>query len=317
MESIEKSIILSCLSGLYNLEEPLRCKLIRRSFNHHYLIETPSDNFVLRVYLNNKNYIRSKEDIYFELDFLEYLFSRKIPVVPPIKGKNNQNNYVLSLNGATHTIALFPFAKGHPIKLDMDNSQALTIGRIFARLHTESSNYKSDYSRFRLNTESLIEEPIRTIEKYARSYCLCDLSFLETQKNTLKVALQNIPFNEDTYGLIHGDPNPSNYHYCHENGFTLFDFDHCGYGYRIHDLAVMKLCFPEDVFHSILSGYESVRTLQDMEIRSLDVYADILLIRKFFDIFNMLEITGKDNNEKRIVTLNAINTLKDLAVKYK
>jgi hypothetical protein len=31
----------------------------------------------------------------------------------------------------------------------------------------------------------------------------------------------------------------------------------------------------------------------------------------------MLEITGKDNNEKRYVTLNAINTLKDLAVKYK
>jgi len=316
MKLIEKSTLLSCLSTLYNLEEPLRCKLIRKSFNDHYLIETPSDTFVLRVYLNNKNYIRSKGDIYFELDFLEYLFSSNIPVVPPIKGKNNQNNHVLTLDGTTHTIALFSFAKGHPIETDLDNSQAQTLGKIFAKLHAASSNYKSSYSRFKLNMENLIEEPLNFIEKYARSYGLCDLSFFEKHKHTLKDALHQIPINEDTYGLIHGDPNPSNYHYCLEQGFTLFDFDHCGYGFRIHDLAVMKLCFPDDVFLSILDGYESVRTLQDMEKKSLDVYGDILLIRKFLDIFNMLEITGKDKNEKSIVTLNAINTLKELAVKY-
>jgi Ser/Thr protein kinase RdoA (MazF antagonist) len=270
----------------------------------------------LRLYLNNKNFIRSKEDIYFELDFLEYLFSSNIPVVSPIKGKSNQNHHVLTLDGKTHTIALFPFAKGQPIEIELDNCQAQSLGKIFARMHDASSNYKSSYSRFKLNMENLIEEPLNFIEKYARSYGLCDL-FFEKHKHTLKDALHQVPINEDTYGLIHGDPNPSNYHYCQEQGFTLYDFDHCGYGFRIHDLAVMKLCFPEGVFHSILSGYESVRPLQDMEKNRLDVYADILLIRKFLDIFNMLEITGKDNNEKRIVTLNAINTLKDLAVKYK
>ena len=92
----------------------------------------------------------------------------------------------------------------------------------------------------------------------------------------------------------------------------MFDFDHCAFRYRIHDLAVIKLSFPELVFQGALKGYEHIRTLKSVEKDCINLYSDILMFKKFSDIFNMLEITGADENEKQLIAHNAYHTLKDI-----
>ena len=110
------------------------------------------------------------------------------------------------------------------------------------------------------------------------------------------------------FGIIHGDLNPSNIHYSNSQGFTFFDFDHSAFGWRIHDLSVIKLCFPKDFFEAVLEGYTSIRTLQKIEINSIQFYSDILLIRKFKDILDMGVFKNNSDEKKKFIS-DAVDTI--------
>lgn len=310
---IKESTLVSFLSHFYNLDEPISCQFIRRSFNDHYLVKSGAKHYILRVYLNNKSYIRCINDIHFELDFLDYLYSQKLPVIPPISNRDNQNLCLLELDNESRCLVLFPYAKGSPIDSNLNNNQSINLGKSIANLHLSSNHFQSHHSRYCLTIQNLIEEPLHIIEKYTYSYGLGKLSFFNSHSRSLINNLNKIPIDDKTYGIIHGDPNPSNFFFSNDDGFSLFDFDHCAFGYRIHDLAVIKLSFPEKVYKGVLKGYESTRPLQDVERSGIEMYSNILLIKKFSDIYNMLEITESDESEKYLVTQNAYNTLNVIA----
>ncbi|MCM3777759.1 phosphotransferase enzyme family protein [Fictibacillus phosphorivorans] len=139
-----------------------------------------------------------------------------------------------------------------------------------------------------------------------------DISFFNKCFNKLIEGLNELPKTHQGYGIIHGDPNPSNFFYSEEDGFSLFDFDHCAYGYRIHDLAVIKRSFPENVFGAVLDGYKKLRPLQAFEKNYIETYSNILLVTKFRDIFNMLEIKRASLDNMKIVALHAYNTIKEI-----
>lgn len=309
---IAETTLEGILQKNYDLSGPIHCKFIRRSFNDHYIIETASMQFILRVYINNKNYIKCMNEIHFELDLLEYLSLHKQPVIPPIKNNSNQNLSILKLQNETRYLVLFPYAKGSPINEDLQVNQSLALGEILANLHCLSNKFTSEFSRQSLDLTRLIEQPLDTIRQYGRLFGFGDLSFVEDYSHVLIDGIKQLPLDEHTYGVIHGDPNPSNLYFSNNEGFSLFDFDHCGFGYRIHDLAVVRLSFPEEVYEKVVKGYEQVRSLNSIERDFIKSYADILLIKKFSDIYDMLEITGADEEEKRIITKNAYHTLRTL-----
>lgn len=309
---IKESTLLSSLSNLYDLDEPINCKFIRRSFNDHYIVESGTKRYIIRVYINDKNYIRCINDIHFELNLLEFLYSQKLPVVPPIKSNNNKNLCLLELDNENRYLTLFPYAKGSPIDINLNNNQSTRLGEIIAKLHLSSNNFTSEYSRYSLDVRSLIEEPLHNIEKHTCSFGLGKLTFLNDLSLMLINSINNIPIADETYGIIHGDPNPSNFFFSRMEGFSLFDFDHCAFGYRIHDLAVIKLSYPERVYKEVLKGYELTRPLQIAEKNRIEIYSDILLIKKFSDIYNMLEITSADESKKQLITQNAYNTLQGM-----
>ncbi|GHH99456.1 phosphotransferase [Neobacillus kokaensis] len=308
---IDEPTLVKTVSGFYNLTGPISCKFIRRSFNDHYLIKAGTKQYVLRVYLNNKNYIHNIDEIKFELDYLQYLNSKGIPVMDPIISNNNKNFIALKMNDETRYLTLFPFASGFPIDENLYREQSNSLGQIIAKLHLCSNNFVSKYSRYHLDIKTLIEDPLSIIEKNTYLYGLGNISFFKNHTNKLIDYINNLPIDVNSYGLIHGDLNPSNLYFSNKNGFSLFDFDHCGYGYRIHDLAVIKLSFPDQVYKAILNGYEEIRPLYTVEKNCIEVYSDILLIKKFSDIYNMLEITGGNREQKKLITQNAYNTLKE------
>lgn len=311
---IEETTLESSLSNFYYLKEPIRCTFIRRSFNDHYIVESNNEKYILRVYINNKSYIYNINDIHFELSFLEYLHGKNIPVIPPIKSKTNQTLCALQVDKEYRYIALFPFAKGAPIDHNLNRNQSNSLGEILAKLHMCSNGFNSDKSRYHLDIQTLIEEPLQRIEEYSSLYGFGNLSFFSNKSSLLIESILKIPMDTETYGLVHGDPNPSNFFFSDKEGFSVFDFDHCAFGFRIHDLAVIKLSFPEDVYDEVLKGYEQIRPLKSVERDCVMYYSDILLIKKFSDIYDMLEITDAAESEKYRITENAFNTLKMIAV---
>ena len=69
----------------------------------------------------------------------------------------------------------------------------------------------------------------------------------------------------DTFGLIHGDLHQENYLF-HKDGVQAIDFDDCGFGYYLYDLAVTlsEVNWRENtpaLRQGLLGGYRSVRAL--------------------------------------------------------
>lgn len=68
------------------------------------------------------------------------------------------------------------------------------------------------------------------------------------------------------------------------------------------------------MYSKVLEGYEFIRPLEEIEKKSIKLYSDILVIRKYRDIFNMLEITGEESEKKELVARNAFHTLKEMVL---
>lgn len=310
-EMISEEKILFALEELYCLPRPLECTFLRRSFNDHYSVNSRERKLILRIYRNKKKYIQDITDLRFELDLLEFLHSNGISVASPIRNENNENLSTIIYKNELRYIALFNYAEGNQIE-DVNVWDAKSFGKLVANLHVQSNHFKSNFSRYKIDPHYLIKEPLRNLEKYIQTlepwgYPIY-LGF-NKRANLLFEKLKQLPLTNGAYGIIHGDLNPSNIHFSKKHGFTIFDFDHCAYGWRIHDLAVTRLCFNDNIFNEILDGYQSVHSLSLSEVKSIDLYSDVLLLRKSKDILDMLEVNRGSEKDRRKVISNAIVTM--------
>lgn len=282
---LENPFLEAQIQEIYNIPQPIKVKFLRRSFNDHYLITSKDKKYILRVYLNeNRNNVTG---IMFELDLLDYLYQQRFPVAYPMKNRNGKSLSELRMNNEIKYISLFSFAEGNPIEGLINEEQAYTLGELIAKLHVYSSNFESNHSRGNIDVDYLLIDPIKEIEKIAKSLGINPPSLFSKYINDLIEYFKNFPKDNGLYGLIHGDLNPSNIHFSENKGFTFFDFDHCAFGWRIHDLSLIHLCYPTEIYDAVLEGYKTIRTLQAIEIKSLKSYSDVLLIRKYKDILEM------------------------------
>ncbi|MGQ5393477.1 phosphotransferase [Paenibacillus sp. M.A.Huq-84] len=307
--------ILCALEDIYNLSRPIKCKFLRGSFNDHYSIHSNGKKFILRIYRNKKSYIQDTTDLRFELDFLEFLHKNGLPVASPILSIKNENLNTILYSNELRYIALFHYAEGNQIG-NMNIREATIFGNVIANLHKRANHFKSEYTRYKISPTYLIKEPLKSLEKYSQTLDLPEISFFNIRANLLFEHFNQLPLANEAFGLIHGDLNPSNVHYSQEHGFTIFDFDHCAYGWRIHDLAVTKNCFDDNTYKAILEGYQSIRPLSLNEKINIDLYSDVLLLRKSKDILDMLETNESSEEDKRKVVLYTIQTLRVLMDRY-
>lgn len=297
---------------MYGISEPFDCTFIRRSFNDHYLIKTKNKSYILRVYLNNKYYINDISDFNYELELISFLASKNIPVSYPIRNKDKLFLSRVLLNNETRFISMFSFAEGVPLDTTLKKNLAMCFGVNIANLHKVSNEFKCKYDRYKIDLNYLIKEPMEMLRKYSIKHELDNLDFFIPYERYLYNRLQDLPVNSEAYGIIHGDLNPSNIHLDDKGDITIFDFDNCAYGWRIHDLAVIKLCYDKNTYEAILDGYKFERTLSKTEEGLIELYGKTLIIRKYKDVLSMLKISNngisKNFNEKEYIS-SAIHTL--------
>ena len=80
----------------------------------------------------------------------------------------------------------------------------------------------------------------------------------------------------ETFGLIHGDLHQGNYFF-HQGQVRAIDFDDCGYGYYLYDIAVTlsEVNWRENtpaLRKNFLAGYRSIRFLSPEHERYLDTF---------------------------------------------
>lgn len=242
----------------YDIAEISPIKMIRES----------RDNFIYLVGEKNKKVVRvskrlSAEDIHFEYDAVEYLFSNNIPVPEWIKTKNG--DFYVSTKEA-EVIVIFDFLEGYHAKVDRNNlptkEQAYTAGSMLGAISEIGKNFKSSSSRKR-NIFIELERVLKN-ENHFKENFKGGAVFVKQIKESIKFGRENNLLN----GLIHNDYRPGNVFFRSDREIGgVIDFDWSCMGPIVKDFAlgVLEWSFPDGrekpdlaIFDAFLDGYNSV-----------------------------------------------------------
>ena len=105
--------------------------------------------------------------------------------------------------------------------------------------------FDSEYVRYNLDMDFLLKEPLRLLESHMVSQNRKSPTFLRELANDLCQKVSRISLEGGVLGLVHCDLGWHNIRYDPDSGMKLFDFDLCGYGWRVFDLALVRLQFDD------------------------------------------------------------------------
>lgn len=279
----------------YDFSGPITCKLfskmLRTQDNDHYLITTGNgEKFVIRVYQLGTRLERHESCYLYELDWLNFLEQKGLPVAYPIARKDGSFLGKLKAPEGERYYAVFSYAHGSPLSVQ-DEEQLYVMGREMARIHLASNEYEPRYYRPELDLEFLIDRPVARIKRYwdEDQEHVEDLDLLLFSADDAKEQLLELINNEestpDSWGAIGGDFHNRSVFFDAANNPTFFNFDWCGQGWRAYDIAVFlhntNLIHQqtENAAEAFFAGYYSERPLSPNEHAAI---APFLTVRRIW-----------------------------------
>ncbi|WP_370519228.1 phosphotransferase [Flavobacterium sp. Sd200] len=223
---------------------------------------------MLRVYSHNW---RSKAEVEEEIRLLTLLKDNGISISYPVADING--NYIQEINapeGMRYAV-VFSYAEGGKVRF-IDPDTCAKIGAIMAQMH--NVNEHTAIKRINYNDTTLLELPYRYAQQFF-SDDLPEMQFVKTLSNDITGAFANTDANAIKTGIVHLDIWYDNMSITENSEVTIFDFDFCGNGPFILDVAY----FCKQLFHietnkeeyelkkdAFLAGYQSIRKLTKQEI---------------------------------------------------
>ena len=252
----------------YGLDENATCGLVKTGINHTYLVKSGEARYALRIYSCNW---RTRTEVEEEVNLLNLLKERNISISYPISGKTGAYIYEINAPEGIRYAVLFSFAEGDKIRV-MDEEKCENTGALTARIHEAASGITLQRTNYDTNVlldisygyvKGFFSEGLPEI-KYIRDTCI------EIKKIFAEGDMKNV-----RRGAVHLDIWYDNMSIKSKNEITIFDFDFCGNGWLILDIAY----FCKQLFHieadkeiyeqkvkAFLNGYQSVRKLTHTEL---------------------------------------------------
>jgi Ser/Thr protein kinase RdoA (MazF antagonist) len=257
----------------YRLEKIVACRFWHRGLSDVYAIETDSSQYILRI---SHTHWRTKADIDFELELLDFLQRRHVPVSHPLRTKEGDLAIEINAPEGKRYAALFARAPGEVALGGLNQTQSYKLGEAVAKLHLNALEFRSHACRQPLSLDYLLDDSLQIIAPFLHEKSL-DLSYLSEIISLTKSQLQGFPKEPPFWGICWGDPHSGNVHFTADNQLTLFDFDQCGYGWRMFEIAKfwqvsLNSGVSATVRSAFISGYQSVATLTEAEINSLQAF---------------------------------------------
>ncbi|PFJ18147.1 aminoglycoside phosphotransferase [Bacillus cereus] len=233
------------------------------------------EDYVLRLTHSSH---RSKKEVETELDFLRYVVENGAKVASPYYSiSQNLVEEIEAEDGTFFYASLFSYAKGEQVKGDESPYWGDTFfeawGKAIGQLHRLTMNYpKTDYRDTWEEDESAVVNELEDKKVKEIATVLID-------------EIRVLPIEKETFGLVHGDIHPGNFHYDGKE-LTIFDFDDAAYNYFIHDLAMVlyysvlftpwtfeeKTEFARKQLQVLRKGYEYEHRLADSWYESLQLF---------------------------------------------
>lgn len=171
------------------------------------------------------------------------------------------------------------------------------VGAFMARLHELGARFAPPEGFVRGRLDNLVGKPRGVSEAQARGQIdnpedeaavlqlvamvapPDDVANVERFIGRIRAAQRRLGLGPESFGLIHGDLHQWNYLF-HGGQVRAIDFDDCGYGHYVYDLAVtvFNLRFRAQTPRlraALLAGYRRVRSLDPAHERELDAFLDL------------------------------------------
>jgi Ser/Thr protein kinase RdoA (MazF antagonist) len=136
----------------YEIGRVTSCKLLTKGLNDTYREDSETGTFILRVY---RTPWRSKSDINYELDVLNYLSENGVTVSAPIKSTGGYFAIEINAPEGERYLTLFTYANGSIPNLNEEVSYE--YGILVARIHNLTDTFSSSHHRFHLDFNHLLE----------------------------------------------------------------------------------------------------------------------------------------------------------------
>jgi Ser/Thr protein kinase RdoA (MazF antagonist) len=268
--TLDANALINLIREHFSVEPPLSCRLWHRGLSDVYLVETNFKPYILRI--THKHW-RKRADVEFEMSFLSYLAHHQLPVAAPLPSKQGSLVIAIQAPEGERYATLFPYAEGEMAIGDLNIKQSHHLGKILAQIHQASQGFNPIAHRQLLNLSYLLDESLQTIEPFFRQRSL-DWQEINQAIALIKQQVKLLPTESPYWSICWGDPHSGNVHFTADNQPTLFDFDQCGYGWRVFDLAKFLqvslqsgLC--RSVRDALLAGYQSIEKLTQIELDCL------------------------------------------------
>jgi Ser/Thr protein kinase RdoA (MazF antagonist) len=215
----------------YNLEDSGECRFISRSISDTYLFETPVQRFAFKVHRTNW---RSREAALCELAILRHLHLKGVSVAMPVARRDGQLITEIQAPEGPRSAALFEWAQGRrPRYTDPDH--AMQYGRTIAKMHIAGDDLQSIGAAPPMDLQHLIHQPLALIRSRLKDLPEVAKALPAFEQRIVSEATRATRQLKD-WGFCHGDVWSNNAR-IDGNRLVLFDFDFCGPGWQIFDLA--------------------------------------------------------------------------------
>lgn len=263
------------------------------------------DTYVLRIYSHNKH---NPAAIQSELIWLTSLLRHTDLIVP--KPIPNQNNSLLTIATASEIpepryCVLFQWLPGSFVKTKFSNETMKQIGEFLARSHNHSQQFKppQGFERPIWDEDGLLGSfPIDLLIE-SEAFSQQDRKVLNSAALKIREYFAKLIQDDESFGLIHGDLHFDNCKF-YRNKIQVFDFDDCGWGYYLYDLAVSLYYLREqDNFDtlqtSLFEGYQAVRLLP----KQYEFYLEAMMAARCLHLMRDLFLCQDNPKLKAIIPI--------------
>jgi len=266
----------------YGMGSGLTCVLYKLGINDIYLVMGVQGRWVLRV-SPTSGY--SPVQVGSEMAMLRHLKSSGVAVAAPIARRDGADVTVIKAPEGERSVVLFEYIEHMPASQDTPE-RARQYGITLAQMHLAADSFRTNIQRPHHDEIYFVWTPLERLTTFPLfEHRTGDLAYLREAASALWQGVQRLPHTTPDYGFCHGDAFSNNALDGGNNELTLIDFDYCGIGWRVYDLATYIWLHlgadfgingsKSETCRALLDGYQSVRPLTMDEFDALPYFAGL------------------------------------------
>lgn len=218
----------------YDLDDSVECTFFSRGLNDTYRVSVQDRQFALRFY---RSRWRTREAVVGEVRALLHLAGKGVPVAAPVARSDGELVTDVNAPEGPRCAVLFDWVQGDEPAY-RNETHARLYGRLAAQLHIASDDLPSNSGRSPLDLNYLLERPLESLRPALKSRPQLAARF-DAIVDRVRTRMENAKERLWDWGFCHGDLHFGNAHIDGEQ-LSLYDFDCCGPGWRVYDLATYR-----------------------------------------------------------------------------